>query len=52
VPCRGAENTIWGKVVASPESRAMMSLVSPESFVTCLSTKGVPESEVFNLLVG
>jgi hypothetical protein len=32
--------------------RAMVSLVSPESPVTCLSTKGVPESELTNLLVG
>jgi hypothetical protein len=29
-----------------------MSFVSPESPVTCLSTKGVPESELTNLLVG
>jgi hypothetical protein len=32
--------------------RAVMSFVSPESPVTCLSTKGVPESELTNLLVG
>ncbi len=30
----------------------MVSLVSPELHVTCPSTKGVPESELTNLLVG
>jgi len=30
----------------------MVSLVSPESPVTCLSTKGVLEVELTNLLVG
>ncbi len=29
-----------------------MSLMSPELPVTCPSTKGVPESELTNLLVG
>jgi hypothetical protein len=29
-----------------------MSLVSPKLPVTCLSTKGAPESELTNLLVG
>jgi hypothetical protein len=32
--------------------RAMVSLVSPESPVACPSIKGVPESELTNLLVG
>ncbi len=32
--------------------RAMVSLVSPESHVACPSTKGAPESELTNLLVG
>ncbi len=32
--------------------RAVMSLVSPESPVACFNTKGVPESELTNLLVG
>jgi hypothetical protein len=31
---------------------AVVSLVRPESPVACLSTKGVPESELTNLLVG
>ncbi len=32
--------------------RAMVSLVSPESPMACLNTKGAPESELTNLLVG
>jgi hypothetical protein len=32
--------------------QAVVSLVSPELPVACLSTKGVPESELTNLLVG
>ncbi len=35
-----------------PRVRAVVSLVSPELPVTCLSTKGVLESELTNLLVG
>jgi len=31
--------------------RAVVSLVSPKSLVACPSTKGVPESELTNLLV-
>jgi hypothetical protein len=31
--------------------RAVVSLVSPEVPVACLSTKGAPESELTNLLV-
>jgi len=31
---------------------AVMSLVSPELLVTCLNTKGAPESELTNVLVG
>jgi hypothetical protein len=34
-----------------PRARAMVSFVSPESPVACPSTKGVPESELTNLLV-
>jgi hypothetical protein len=30
----------------------MVSLVSPESHVACPSTKGVPKSQLTNLLVG
>jgi hypothetical protein len=30
----------------------VVSLVSPELPMACLSTKGVPESELTNLLVG
>ncbi len=35
-----------------PRVQAVVSLVSPESSMTCLSTKGAPESELTNLLVG
>jgi len=35
-----------------PRIRAMMSHVSPESLVACPNTKGAPESELTNLLVG
>jgi hypothetical protein len=35
-----------------PSSRAVVSLVSTESPVTCPNTKGAPESELTNLLVG
>jgi hypothetical protein len=35
-----------------PQVQAMVSLVSPESPVACRSTKGAPESELTNLLVG
>jgi hypothetical protein len=35
-----------------PRVRAVMSQVSPRLPVACLSTKGVPECELTNLLVG
>jgi hypothetical protein len=35
-----------------PRVRAVVSLVSPELPVACLSTKCVPEVELTNLLVG
>ncbi len=35
-----------------PRVRAVMSLVSPKSLVTCPSTKGAPKSDLTNLLVG
>jgi hypothetical protein len=35
-----------------PRVRAVVNLVSPESPVVCPSTKGAPESELTNLLVG
>jgi hypothetical protein len=35
-----------------PRVRAVVSFVSPGSPVACPSTKGVPESELTNLLVG
>jgi hypothetical protein len=35
-----------------PQVRAVVSFVSPELFVACPNTKGVPECELTNLLVG
>jgi hypothetical protein len=35
-----------------PQVWAVMNLVSPKSPVACPSTKGAPESELTNLLVG
>ncbi len=35
-----------------PRIRAVVSQVSPELFVACPSTKGAPECELTNLLVG
>ncbi len=35
-----------------PRVRAVVSLVSPESPVACLSTKGAHERELINFLVG
>jgi hypothetical protein len=35
-----------------PRVRAMVNQVSPELPVACSSTKGAPESELTNLLVG
>jgi hypothetical protein len=35
-----------------PRVRAVVSLMSPELPVACLSTTGVPKSELTNLLVG
>jgi hypothetical protein len=34
-----------------PRVRAVVSLVSPESSVTCPNTRGAPECELTNLLV-
>jgi hypothetical protein len=35
-----------------PRIRAVVNLVSPELPVACSSTKGAPENELTNLLVG
>jgi hypothetical protein len=35
-----------------PRVRAVVNLVSPELPMACLSTKGAPESDLTNLLVG
>ncbi len=35
-----------------PQVQAVVSLVNPELFVACPSTKGAPECELTNLLVG
>jgi hypothetical protein len=41
-----------GKGGGFPRVEAVMSLVSPGLPMACPSTKGVPESEITNLLVG
>ncbi len=35
-----------------PQVQAVVSQVNPKLLVACLSTKGVPENELTNLLVG
>jgi len=52
VPWRGTKYIIWGKVVASPRVKAVVSHVSPELPVACPSTKGAPKNDLTNLLVG
>jgi hypothetical protein len=46
-----AKNTIWGKVVASPEF-AVVNRVSPRLPVICPNTTSAPEWELTHLLVG
>ncbi len=41
-----------GEGGAFPQIQAVVSLMSPELPVACPSTKGAPESELTNLLVG
>jgi hypothetical protein len=41
-----------GEGGGSPQVRAVVNLVSRESPVACPSTKGAPEIELTNLLVG
>jgi len=41
-----------GKAGGFPRVRTVVSFVSPESPVACLSTKGAPKVELTNLLVG
>jgi hypothetical protein len=41
-----------GKGGGFPQVRAMVNLVSPESPVACLNTKGVIKSDLTKLLVG
>jgi hypothetical protein len=52
LPRSDAEYTIWGKVVASPESWPCVNLVSPESPMACPNTKGALENELTNILLG
>jgi hypothetical protein len=52
LPWSGAEYIIWRKVMASPQVRAVVSLVSLELPVACLSTKGVLKTKLTNLLIG
>jgi hypothetical protein len=41
-----------GEVGGFPQVRAVVNLVSPELPMACPSTKGAPEGELTNLLVG
>jgi hypothetical protein len=41
-----------GECGGFPRIQAMVSLVSPELPVACPNTKGAPENELTNLLVG
>jgi hypothetical protein len=41
-----------GEGAGFPRTQAVVSLVSPELPVACFNTKGAPESELTNLLVG
>jgi len=52
VPRGDTKNTMWGEGGGFPRVRAMVSLVSPRLPMACPSTKGVPECELTNLLVG
>jgi len=51
VPQR-AQRILYGGGGGFPRVRAVVNLVSPELPVACPSTKGAPESELTNLLVG
>jgi len=51
--CHGeAQSILYGGSGGFPWVRAVVSHVNPELPMACLSTKGVPESELTNLLVG
>jgi len=45
------QRTLYGGGGGFPRVWAVVSLVSPELPMACPSTKGVPESELTNLLV-
>ncbi len=49
MPCGGTKK---GEGGGFPRVRVVVSLVSPKLPVACPNTKGVPESDVTNLLVG
>ncbi len=51
-PVESCKVYYMGKGDGFPQVRVMVTLVSLESLVTCPSTKGAPESELTNLLVG
>jgi hypothetical protein len=51
-PVESCRVSYLGKGGSFPRVWAMVSLVSPELHVACPSTKGAPESELTNLLVG
>jgi hypothetical protein len=51
--CGGViQRILYGEGGGFPQVRAMVSLVSLESFLAYPNTKGAPESELTNLLVG
>jgi hypothetical protein len=52
VPVERRKVYYMGEGGGFPRVRAMVSQVSPELPVACLSTKGAPECELINLLVG
>jgi hypothetical protein len=52
IPVEWCKVYYMGEGGGFPRVRAVVNLVSPESPVTCPSTKGAPESELTNLLVG
>jgi hypothetical protein len=47
-----AQSILYGGSGGFPRVRAMVSKVSPELPMACPSTKGAPECELTNLLVG
>jgi hypothetical protein len=49
---RETQRILYGEGGGFPRVRVVVNLVSPKLPVACPSIKGVPESELINLLVG